>query len=408
MKTAMKRIDGGICAPKGFKAAGAACGIKAGDNKKDMALMVSDVMCNAAAVYTANKVKGAPLEVTKKNISDGRAQAIICNSGNANTCAPGGKELAEKTCEIAAEALNLKKSDIVVCSTGVIGQKLDISHFVKGVPVLAEQLSYVGSDEAAEAIMTTDTVSKSIAVEFEVGGAICRIGGIAKGSGMINPNMATMLSFITTDACVSSEMLDKALKETVKSSYNQICVDGDTSTNDMAVILANGKAGNKQIDREDDDFAAFMEALLEVTVYLAKKLARDGEGASKLIECNVKGAPDDATAREISKTVISSNLLKAAMFGEDANWGRVLCAVGYSKGEFSTDNIDVVMSSDKGSVLVCQGSAHKEYSEEKASEILSEESITIDIDMNQGEGKATAWGCDLTYEYVRINGDYRS
>ena len=408
MKTAIKRINGGICAPEGFRAAGAACGIKAGDDKKDIALIVSDVMCSAAAVYTTNKVKGAPLDVTRKNIEDGRAQAIICNSGNANTCAPGGKELAESTCEITAEVLGLKKSDIIVCSTGVIGQKLDIAPFVNGVPVLARQLSYGGSDEAAEAIMTTDTIPKSIAVEFEVGGKICRIGGIAKGSGMINPNMATMLSFITTDACISSEMLDKVLKEVVRGSFNQICVDGDTSTNDMVAVLANGKADNEKINSEGAGLDAFREALLEVTVYLARKLARDGEGASKLIECNVKGAPDELTAQEISKTVISSNLLKAAIFGEDANWGRVLCAIGYSKGNFSTDNIDVTMSSDKGSVLVCQGSRHREYSEEKASEILSEENIIIDIDMNQGGGTATAWGCDLTYEYVRINGDYRS
>lgn len=408
MEALIRTINGGVCAPSGFKASGAACGIKSGSDQKDIALIVSDAMCSAAAVYTTNKVKGAPLEVTKKNISDGKAQAIICNSGNANTCAPGGVKLAEKTCEITAKALGIDAGDVVVCSTGVIGQKLDIEPFEKGVPVLAGLLSYEGSDEAAEAIMTTDTVSKSIAVEFEVGGKKCCIGGIAKGSGMINPNMATMLSFITTDTSVSAEMLNKALKEAVVCSYNQICVDGDTSTNDMVAILANGMAGNEQIVSDSADYEVFRDALMEVASYLAKRLARDGEGATKLIECNVKGAPDKITAQAISKTVISSNLLKAAIFGEDANWGRVLCAIGYTNGDFGTDNIDVSMSSSRGSVAVCEGSRHKEYSEEKASEILSEENIIIDINMNQGNGCATAWGCDLTYDYVRINGDYRS
>lgn len=408
MAAVLKQIEGGVCAPEGFRASGAACGIKPGSDSKDIALIASDVMCNAAAVYTTNKVKGAPLDVTKTNIEDGMAQAIICNSGNANTCAPGGKELAEKTCEITAAALGISKRDIIVCSTGVIGQRLNIEPFEKGVPALAEMLSYNGSDDAAEAIMTTDTIPKSVAVEFEAGGRTCRIGGIAKGSGMINPNMATMLSFITTDTDISAEMLQKALKGAVEVSFNQICVDGDTSTNDMVAVLANGKAGNESISEDGADFEAFEAALRYVTVYLARKLARDGEGASKLIECNVKGAPDKTIARIISKTVISSNLLKAAMFGEDANWGRVLCAVGYSAGNFSTENIDVTMSSAKGSVFVCQGSSHREYSEEKASEILSEENITIDIDMNQGDACASAWGCDLTYDYVRINGDYRS
>lgn len=408
MGVLIRKNNGGVCVPEGFRAAGAACGIKSGSAQKDIALIVSDTMCSAAAVYTTNKVKGAPLEVTRKNLENGRAQVIICNSGNANTCAPGGVELAEKTCELTADALGIARDDVIVCSTGVIGQKLDIEPFVEGVPLLAGQLSYDGSDDAAEAIMTTDTVPKSIAFEFEAGGRKCSIGGIAKGSGMINPNMATMLSFITTDVSISPQMLEKALKEAAACSYNQICVDGDTSTNDMAAVLANGMAGNEQIISEGPDYEAFREALIETTVYLAKKLARDGEGATKLIECNVKGAPDDVTAQSISKTVISSNLLKAAIFGEDANWGRVLCAIGYSNGKFSTDNIDVSMSSSRGSVLVCEGSRHKEYSEEKASEILSEENIIIDINMNQGKGCATAWGCDLTYDYVRINGDYRS
>jgi len=408
MKTVIAEIKGGVCAPKGFSASGAYCGIKKGNQNKDMALIKSDVICNAAAVYTTNKVKGAPLDVTKKNIADGKAQAIICNSGNANTCAPGGIELAKKTCEITADVLGIEAEDVVVCSTGVIGQNLDIEPFEKGLPILEKQLSYQGSDEAAEAIMTTDTISKSIAFEFEIGGKTCRVGGIAKGSGMIDPNMATMLSFITTDVDISSEMLDKALKENVKTSYNQICVDGDTSTNDMVAVLANGVAGNKQIAEPNEEYDLFCKALHMVMVYLAKKLARDGEGATKLIECNVFGAVDENIAQKISKSVISSNLLKAAMFGADANWGRVLCAIGYTDGEFDTDNVDVEMSSEKGTVMVCQNSQHKEYSEEKASEILSQEEVVININMNQGSACATAWGCDLTYDYVKINGDYRS
>jgi len=404
----IRNIEGGVCAAKGFKAAGTACGIKGTVDKKDLALIASDVMCSAAAVYTTNKVKGAPLDVTKANIADGKAQAVICNSGNANTCAPNGVQIAEKTCELAAKALGLKKEDMIVASTGVIGQELYIEPFEKGIPQLIKQLSENGSESASQAIMTTDTVPKETAVEFSVGGRLCRLGGIAKGSGMINPNMATMLSFITTDVNISPEMLDKALKEDVKTSFNQICVDGDTSTNDMVSVLANGLAENPVIDCEGADFEVFKEALAQVTGYLAKRMARDGEGATKLIECNVDGAPDDKTAQIISKSVISSDLLKAAMFGADANWGRVLCAIGYAPGEFTTENIDVKMSSKAGSVFVCEGSRHKEYSEDEASKILAEEEITIDVDMNQGAGSATAWGCDLTYEYVKINGDYRS
>lgn len=404
----VKFTDGGVCAPAGFKAAGTACGIKGTKDKKDLALIVSDVMCSAAAVYTTNKVKGAPLKVTRDNIADGKAIAVICNSGKANTCAPNGEEIARETCRITAENLGVKPGDIAVCSTGVIGQELYIKPFEEGIPELTDKLSYEGSAEAAEAIMTTDTVPKEVAVEFSLGGKICRIGGIAKGSGMINPNMATMLSFITTDVKISPEILDGALKETVKTSYNQICVDGDTSTNDMVVVLANGLAGNETIDEDGEALAAFKEALSKVTISLAKKLARDGEGATKLIECRVKGASSDKQARAVSKSVIASDLLKAAMFGADANWGRVLCAIGYAPGDFSTDDIDVEMSSAAGRVRVCQGSRHKEYSEEEASKILAEEEIIISVDMHQGSGSAVAWGCDLTYDYVKINGDYRS
>lgn len=404
----MKYIEGGVCSAEGFSAGGMNCGIKVGSTKKDLAVIVSDVMCSAAAVYTTNKVKGAPLAVTREHLRDGMAQAVICNSGNANTCAPNGLEIARQTCEITAEALGLNPRDIIVCSTGVIGQELSIEPFKNGVPQLAQRISHEGGREAAEAIMTTDTIPKSIAVEFELDGKSCHIGGIAKGSGMIDPNMATMLSFITTDAAISPEMLNKALKSDVKASYNQICVDGDMSTNDTVAVMANGLAGNAEIIGKGADYDTFCEALSMVTTYLARKLARDGEGATKLIECQVAGAPDQETAARISKTVISSNLLKAAIFGADANWGRVLCAIGYTDGEFNTENIDVRMASAKGEVLVCQGSRHKEYSEDEASEILAEEEIQIYVDMHQGDAGATAWGCDLTYDYVRINGDYRS
>ena len=403
----IRYTEGGVCSAAGFRAGGYASGIKA-QGVKDLMMIVSDEMCSAAAVYTTNKVKGAPIDVTRKHISDGMAQAVICNSGNANTCAPGGIEIAEKTCELAAEALELLPEDITVCSTGVIGQALDIAPFETGIPVLTEKLSYDGSADAAEAIMTTDTVSKSTAVEFELDGKLCHIGGIAKGSGMINPNMATMLSFITTDVSISPEMLQKALSSDVVSSFNQICVDGDTSTNDTVILLANGLAENTCIDAESGSFELFCEALSRVTVYLAKRMARDGEGATKLIECKVSGAPDEKTARAVSKSVIASDLFKAAMFGQDANWGRVLCAIGYTEGDFNTENIDVTMGSSKGSVLVCKGSRHEIFSEEKASEILSEEEITIGVEMNQGSACAVAWGCDLTYDYVKINGDYRS
>ncbi len=404
----IKYKEGGVCSAKGFKAAGTIAGFRKNKTKKDLCLIVSDCMCSAAAVYTTNKVKGAPIEVTREHIADGKARAIICNSGNANTCAPEGIFVAQETCRLAAEALGINPEDMAVCSTGVIGEKLAVEPFKNGIPVLANNLSYDGSDDAAAAIMTTDTMAKSIAVEFELDGRKCTIGGIAKGSGMINPNMATMLSFITTDVNISPAMLQKALNKDIKTSFNQICVDGDTSTNDTVIIMANAMAQNNIIKNEGDDFDMFCEALSEVTVYLSKKMARDGEGATKLIECNVTGAADEYTAQKVSKSVISSDLLKAAIFGADANWGRVLCAIGYTEGEFSVDNIDVTMSSSKGSVTVCKASEAAEYSEEIATEILSEEEITININMNQGNSSASAWGCDLTYDYVKINGSYRS
>lgn len=404
----MKFVKGGICAPAGFSAGGIYAGFRNNPDKKDLAMVVSDVKAAAAGVYTTNKVKGAPIGVTKEHIKDGYARGIICNSGNANTCAPGGVETAEKTCMLAAEALGIESEDMAVCSTGVIGQKLEMGPFETGIPKLVQALSYDGSQEAAAAIMTTDTVLKETAVEFELDGKRCVIGGISKGSGMINPNMATMLAFITSDVSISPDMLQKALSDDIVTSFNQICVDGDTSTNDTVLILANGMAGNSQITCEGEEYDIFCSALSEVTTYLAKKMAADGEGATKMIECSVTGAPSDDTARKIAKSVISSDLLKAAMFGQDANWGRVLCAIGYTDAEFDTENIDVTMKSSAGSVTVCEGSRHKEYSEDEAAVILGESEILIEVDMNQGEGKGTAWGCDLTYDYVKINGEYRS
>lgn len=403
-----KMIEGGVCAPKGFKASGTHCGIRGNTSKNDLVLIMSDVVGSAAGVYTTNKVYGAPITVTRENISDGKAVAIICNSGNANTCAPNGIEIAEETCRLVAEETGCKAEDVIVASTGVIGEALSIEPFKKGIPVLKEALSEDGSDAAAKGIMTTDTVKKEIALSFEIDGVECKMGAIAKGSGMINPNMATMLAFITTDAAISPEMIKKALLEDVKDSFNQLSVDGDTSTNDMAMIIANGLAGNAPIEEENEAFKAFCRALHVVTSFITKNLAADGEGASKLIVCNVEGAPSKDVARKVSKSVVSSDLLKAAVFGEDANWGRILCAIGYTKADFDTDNIDVDMASEKGRIPVCRASAYAEHSEEEAAEILSAKEIIIDVNMNQGGEKSTAWGCDLTYDYVKINGDYRS
>lgn len=405
----MNYINGGVCAPEGFKAAGIHCGIRNNNtDKKDLALIVSDNMCSAAAVYTTNKVKGAPIAVTKENLKDGKAVAIVCNSGNANTCAPGGEEIAKETCRLTARHIGANPEDIIVCSTGVIGETLSMEPFERGMGPLSEALSYQGGTMAAEAIMTTDTVSKECAVEFKLGQTVCRLGAIAKGSGMINPNMATMLCFITTDAAISGEMLQKALSADVKDTFNQISVDGDTSTNDTVAILANGTAGNPEITDEGEDYDVFCKALNMVTEVLAKKLAADGEGATKLIQCQVKRAPDKETARILSKSVISSDLMKAAMFGEDANWGRVLCALGYAQVDFDASDIMVEMASEKGSVRVCDHSALYPHSEEEAAEILSQKEIVITVDINQGQESAWAWGCDLTYDYVKINGDYRS
>lgn len=413
----MKVIDGGICAAKGFKASGTYCGIKKPANddpsikhKNDICLYVSDVECNAAAVYTQNKVKGAPIIVTKANLekSGNKAIAVIANSKNANTCNADGVEKAEKMCQLVAEELKIPQEQVIVASTGVIGQVLPIEPIEKAVPVLAKGLCYNKNLEAATAIMTTDTVKKEYAVEFKIGDAVCHLGGMAKGSGMIHPNMATTLNFITTDCAISSELLQKALSEIVKVTYNCLSIDGDTSTNDMVCIMANGLAFNEEIAEENENFETFKSALYEVMANLTRMLAKDGEGATKLLECICSGAPDKDTAITVAKSVVCSSLFKAAMFGEDANWGRVLCAIGYADAEFDINKVDVDLKSEKGIITVCKNGSGVEFSEEKASEVLSSDEIYILINLNQGEESATAWGCDLTYDYVKINGDYRT
>lgn len=404
----MQIISGGVCAPKGFKAGGIHCGIRKNRTKRDLSLILSEKKANAAAVYTTNLVKGAPLTVTKNNIADGFASAIICNSGNANTCNANGIEIAEETCKLLGNALGINKSDVVVASTGVIGLPLDIEPIKNGIPSLIEAVNENGSQDAAEGIMTTDTKVKEVAVEFEIGGKLCRIGGIAKGSGMIHPDMATMLVFITTDCNISSEMLKKALSTDIENTFNMVSVDGDTSTNDMVCVLANGMAENEEINSESENFKTFMQALNTVTVHLCRCIAGDGEGATKLLECKVSGAENEKVAKTVAKSVICSSLTKAAMFGADANWGRVLCAIGYSKAPVDVTKIDVSFKSSEGEIAVCKNGAGIEFSEEKAKEILLQEEIEIIVNLNSGKASATAWGCDLTYEYVKINGDYRT
>ena len=404
----MKIIEGGVCAAKGFTASGVHCGVRKNRTKKDISLIYSAVPATAAAVYTTNKVKGAPLTVTKNNIADGTAQAVICNSGNANTCNANGVEIAELTCELLAKELGIAKNDVVVASTGVIGQPLDIAPIKAGIPELVSALSENGSDDAAEGIMTTDVAKKEIALSFTVGGKECKIGGIAKGSGMIHPNMATMLVFITTDCAISAEMLRIALSTDIQSTFNMISVDGDTSTNDMVTVLANGMAGNAEICSTGDDFDAFMKAINTVNMQLCRMIAADGEGATKLLECEVSGAVDEKNAKIIAKSVICSSLVKAAMFGSDANWGRVLCAIGYSGAEVDIAKTCVSFKSVKGEIEVCKNGSGVDFSEEIAKEILIEKEITIAVKLGDGDAKATAWGCDLTYDYVKINGDYRT
>ena len=403
-------IKGGVTAAKGFSASGVHCGIRKNRTKRDIALIFSETRATAAAVYTTNLVKGAPLTVTKNHIADGYAQAVICNSGNANTCNADGIEVAEKMAAMTAEALGIAANDVVVASTGVIGQPLNLEPIAAGIPVLREQLSAdaVGGANAAEAIMTTDTIAKEVAVSFEIGGKECKLGGIAKGSGMIHPNMATMLVFITTDCAISSEMLGKALSADIKNTFNMVSVDGDTSTNDMVTVLANGAAGNDEITSDGEDFETFAKALNTVTVQLCRMIAGDGEGATKLLECIVTGADCACKAKTVAKSVICSSLLKAAMFGADANWGRVLCAIGYSGADVDISRVDVSFRSAKGQVDVCKNGAGIPFSEEIAKEVLLEREIEILVSLGDGDKGATAWGCDLTYDYVKINGDYRT
>ena len=403
----LKQIEGGVCAPKGFKANGVHCGIRKNKIKKDLALIVADHKCAAACVYTKNLVKGAPILVTQKNIADGYARAIIVNSGNANTCNDNGVEIAEGMCKLVEKHTGVPACDVVVASTGVIGQKLSLDPIRGGMDELVKGLGN-NSTAAAEAIMTTDTVKKELSYEFELGGKTCRIGAICKGVGMICPNMATLLMFVTTDVAISPAMLQKAISEDIKDSVNMLSVDGDTSTNDTFGVLASGLAGNAEITKAGKDYKLFCEALHAVTSGFCRMLARDGEGATKLLECKVIGARSKKDARIAAKAVINSNLFKAAMFGCDANWGRVLCALGYSGAKLNVNTIGVSFHSKAGELTVCKNGKGVDFSEELAKKVLSEEEIDIDINLNDGKYEATAWGCDLTYDYVKINGDYRT
>lgn len=404
----MKFIDGGVCAPKGFLAAGIHCGIRKGKDKLDLALIFSKEQCNAASVYTTNKVKSAPIYVTKKNLENNKARAIICNSGIANACVSDGIEKAQRMCELAAIQLKIDQEEVIVASTGVIGQSLNISPIENSIADLADKLSVNGSDMAANAIMTTDTVKKEFAVQVEIDGKAVKLGGICKGSGMINPNMATMLAFITTDVYISDNMLKKALKNVCDKTFNCVSVDGDTSTNDMLSILANGNAENKLIDTENSDFDVFEKALLELCTALAKAIAKDGEGATKLLECVVVNSSSEQTARNLAKSVIMSPLVKTAFFGADANWGRILCALGYADSPLAVDKVDITLKSPMGSILVCKNGQGVEFSEDDAKLILLENEIVIYVDLNDGDKKGSAFGCDLSYDYVKINGDYRT
>ncbi|WP_297722395.1 bifunctional glutamate N-acetyltransferase/amino-acid acetyltransferase ArgJ [Intestinimonas sp.] len=420
----MKQVSGGVTAPKGFTASGVHCGVKKGkgdvdqppmgempevpEGKRDLALIVSEQPCAAAAVYTMNRVKAAPLYVTMDHLENGEAQAIVANSGNANACAPNSRAHAEEMCRLAAQATGLNPGDFVVASTGVIGQELNIAAIRAGLPACAAALSKDGSDAAANAIMTTDTVKKEAAVTCTIGGKTVTIGAIAKGSGMIHPNMGTMLCFVTTDCAITHELLSDALHEIVPRTFNRVTVDGDTSTNDMCVVLANGMAENPLIEWKDDGYTLFYQALYSVFEQMARSIAADGEGASKLITCTVRKARSEETAERLAKAVVGSSLVKAAMFGSDANWGRVLCAMGYSKAPFRPEHVDVKFSSAVGELLVCRQGAGVDFDEETAKRILSQDEVVIDVDLSEGEHEATCWGCDLTYDYVKINGDYRT
>ncbi len=403
----MEYISGGVCAAKGFRASGIHCGIRASRSKRDLALIVSDCDCAAAGVYTQNAVQGAPIVITRENLENGVARAVICNSGNANTCNANGLEIARGMCELVEQHTGIPAGDVIVASTGVIGQVLSLEPIAGGMEDLVAGLSQ-DSAPAAEAIMTTDTVKKECAVSFNVGGVECRLGGIAKGSGMIHPNMATMLVFVTGDVAIAPELLQKALREDVKDSFNMLSVDGDTSTNDTLTVMCNGMAGNDPICREGPEFDAFCAALHAVTAKLCRMIAADGEGATKLLECVVSGAVDEEAARTAAKAIICSSLVKTAMFGADANWGRVLCAIGYSGAELDVTKVKVSFASPAGRVCVCEQGAGVPFSEEEAKAVLLEKEIQILVELGDGDAAATAWGCDLTYDYVKINGDYRT
>lgn len=405
----METIPGGVTAAQGFLAGGMYCGVRKNKTKPDLAMIGCSVPCTAAAVYTQNLVKGAPVAVTQRHLENGKAQAVICNSGNANTCNADGEEKAVQMAQAAAKALGVAAEDVIVASTGVIGQTLPIEPIVGAVPELAAGLSREGSEAAARAIMTTDTTIKEAAVSVELSGKTVRVGGIAKGSGMIHPNMATMLCFLTTDAAISSGALDSALRYAVKDSFNMVSIDGDTSTNDMCSILASGLAQNPEITgKGSEDWKRFADALREVCVRLARMLAKDGEGATRLLVCQVAGAKDDGAARAIAKSVVCSSLFKAAIFGADANWGRVLCAIGYAGVQTDIYAVSVAFSSVEGRILVCENGAGVSFSEEDAKRILSQDEITVEIGLRDGDAGAVAYGCDLTYDYVKINGDYRT
>ena len=403
-------IEGGVCAAKGFQANGLNCGLNPNKEKNDLGLIYSETPCQTAAVYTQNKVKGAPLIVTKEHLekSGNRSKAVIVNSKNANTCNANGIEVAEEVSSLLAKELGITPEEVIVASTGVIGEPLSVQPFKGAIPALVEGLSTGGNEDAAMAIMTTDTVKKEVAVTFAAGGKTCTLGGMAKGSGMIHPNMATTLNFITSDVWINAEILQEALSDVVKITYNCLSVDGDTSTNDMVCVMANGLAENPEITEKNADYEIFRQALYIVMSNMTKMLAADGEGASKLLECTCMGAPELETAVTVAKSVIGSNLFKCAMFGEDANWGRILCAIGYADAEFDINRVDVSLCSAAGEVIVCKNGAGVAFSEEKAAGILAEDEIDIIVDLHQGEASAKAWGCDLTYDYVKINGDYRS
>ena len=404
-------IAGGATAAQGFSATGEHMGIRRNRTRRDVALIVSEVPASAACVYTQNLVKGAPILVTQKHVENGIAQAVICNSGNANTCNANGVEIAEGMCALVEKYIGVKAEDVIVASTGVIGQPMTLEPFEKNFGKLADSLedTPAGGTRAAEAIMTTDTVSKEVAVRFPLGGKMCKLGGISKGSGMIAPNMATMLCFLTTDAAISPVALKRALTTVTADTFNMLSVDGDTSTNDMVSILANGMAGNTPIEScMGADYEAFVAALYKVCEKLCAIMAKDGEGATKLLVCEVTGAKSTAAAKLVAKAVIKSTLLKAAIFGADANWGRVLCAIGYAGADVDVSKVDVNFRSNRGLIPVCRGGAGVAFSEETAKEILMDDEITVQVALNSGSATAKAWGCDLTYDYVKINGDYRT